>query len=265
MKKIINNFLSIFSLATRIPHPFKYEFSSERIDFWLPVIGLFSGLTLTLGYLLARAFFTQTILLVLFALLADYLFINLFHLDGLIDTADALGPVCTKEKRHEILKDPRIGTFGAFAAIMILAFKASALFFLTDQTFILHKEFIPKLFLLAAFLSPVAARFSAVLVPLLCKPAKKEGLGALSKDSKLIYAFSGFCIALIPAFIIALVYFNILVFLSLTVLVLICAFLVACMTSLIFKHLFLGYTGDSLGFAIEITSSLSFLTILAFM
>jgi len=264
MKKIMNNFLSIFSLATRIPHPFKYEFSSERIDFWLPVIGIFSGLTLTIGFLLARAFFSQTIILVLCALLTDYLFINLFHLDGLIDTADALGPVCAKEKRHEILKDPRIGTFGAFAAIMIVAFKASALFFLIDQTFILHKDLIPKLFLLAAFLSPVAARFSAVLVPLLCKPAKKEGLGALSKDSKLTFAIAGFSVSIIPAFLIALLNFNILTFISLTLLVLICAFLVACLTSLIFKHFFLGYTGDSLGFAIEITSALSFLAILAF-
>ncbi len=43
-----------------------------------------------------------------------------FHEDGLADTADALGGAYTREKLFEILKDSRVGTFGASALICSL-------------------------------------------------------------------------------------------------------------------------------------------------
>ena len=40
------------------------------------------------------------------------------HEDGLADVADALGAHTTTERRLEILKDPRVGTFGALALVL---------------------------------------------------------------------------------------------------------------------------------------------------
>lgn len=50
-----------------------------------------------------------------------------FHEDGLADTADALGGAYTRERVLEILKDSRIGAFGAAALIVALMLRASLL------------------------------------------------------------------------------------------------------------------------------------------
>ena len=50
-----------------------------------------------------------------------------FHEDGLADTADGLGGGTTIAKRLTIMKDSRIGTYGALALGLTLAIKAAAL------------------------------------------------------------------------------------------------------------------------------------------
>ena len=49
------------------------------------------------------------------------------HLDGLADTADALGGGRTRERRLEIMKDPHVGAFGVIAVSTCLLLKAAAL------------------------------------------------------------------------------------------------------------------------------------------
>ena len=50
-----------------------------------------------------------------------------FHEDGLADTADALGGASNQTKLFEILKDSRIGTFGATALVCALVLRANLL------------------------------------------------------------------------------------------------------------------------------------------
>jgi cobalamin 5'-phosphate synthase/cobalamin synthase len=54
------------------------------------------------------------------------------HLDGLADTADALG-ARSRNEALEIMRDARIGTFGAAALALDLLAKAAALAFLVNQ------------------------------------------------------------------------------------------------------------------------------------
>jgi adenosylcobinamide-GDP ribazoletransferase len=49
------------------------------------------------------------------------------HEDGLADTADGLGGGATRERALEIMKDPRIGVFGAIALILMLLLKVATL------------------------------------------------------------------------------------------------------------------------------------------
>jgi adenosylcobinamide-GDP ribazoletransferase len=49
------------------------------------------------------------------------------HLDGLADTADALGARSDRRRALEILRDSRIGGFGALALIFVIGLKAAAL------------------------------------------------------------------------------------------------------------------------------------------
>jgi adenosylcobinamide-GDP ribazoletransferase len=49
------------------------------------------------------------------------------HMDGWTDCWDALAATVPPQRRHEILKDPRLGTFGALGLFLLVAAKASAL------------------------------------------------------------------------------------------------------------------------------------------
>jgi adenosylcobinamide-GDP ribazoletransferase len=48
-----------------------------------------------------------------------------FHEDGLADTADALGGAFDRKRLFEILKDSRIGSFGAVALITVIALRSA--------------------------------------------------------------------------------------------------------------------------------------------
>lgn len=50
-----------------------------------------------------------------------------FHEDGLADTADGLGGGLTRERALEIMKDSRIGSYGAIALVLALLAKVSLL------------------------------------------------------------------------------------------------------------------------------------------
>ncbi len=56
-----------------------------------------------------------------------------FHEDGLADTADGLGGSSKRERALEIMKDSRIGSFGAIALMLALLLKAALLAALAGQ------------------------------------------------------------------------------------------------------------------------------------
>jgi adenosylcobinamide-GDP ribazoletransferase len=75
------------------------------------------------------------------------------HEDGLADTCDGLGGGATRERALEIMKDPRIGAFGAIALILMLILKIATL------------SLMPVWTAMAALLAAHAfSRFCAVVV-----------------------------------------------------------------------------------------------------
>jgi len=54
------------------------------------------------------------------------------HLDGWMDTADALGSYRSRERMLEIMKDPRVGAFGATAGTLLLLCKTTLVFSLLE-------------------------------------------------------------------------------------------------------------------------------------
>lgn len=54
-----------------------------------------------------------------------------FHEDGLADTCDGLGGAVDREKALAIMKDSRLGTYGALGLLFVLALKACALWTLS--------------------------------------------------------------------------------------------------------------------------------------
>jgi len=59
--------------------------------------------------------------------MADLGFTGMLHLDGLIDAADGLLPHLDRQRRLEVMADPRAGAFGVGAATAVLLLRWSAL------------------------------------------------------------------------------------------------------------------------------------------
>ena len=94
-----------------------------------------------------------------------------FHEDGLADCADGFWGGATRERRLEIMKDSRIGSFGGAALVLSLMLRAAALAILAERG---------DIGVACAALISVAA-FSRVcgLLPLtLLTPARADGAGA---------------------------------------------------------------------------------------
>ncbi|WP_334118921.1 adenosylcobinamide-GDP ribazoletransferase [Limnobacter sp.] len=74
-----------------------------------------------------------------------------FHEDGLADTADGLGGGMNRERALDIMKDSRVGTYGALALVLIVLLKISLLMALL--------QLAPMLAVVAVFGAHVVSRF----------------------------------------------------------------------------------------------------------
>lgn len=116
-----------WAFLTRLPggrHPEPGESLARAVP-WFPVVGVVLGGVLGLAYLgLVEVISAPTAALLVVALGA--LATGGFHEDGLADTFDALGGY-TAERRLEIMRDSRIGTFGTLALVVATGLKLVAL------------------------------------------------------------------------------------------------------------------------------------------
>lgn len=111
--KLVEAFVIAFSMYSRIPMP-RVEWKEENMQYafcFFPAVGAVLGACIFfLGKFLAGGmfgpFFSAALLTVF-----PILFTGGIHLDGFLDTADALGSCADREKKLEILKDSHAGAF----------------------------------------------------------------------------------------------------------------------------------------------------------
>ncbi|MFM8856157.1 MAG: adenosylcobinamide-GDP ribazoletransferase [Actinomycetota bacterium] len=101
---------------TRIPVRHAPDVHMGRVASLFPVIGLLIGAITAGVFALAAEILTIGSAAAL-ALVVGVLVTGAFHLDGLADSADALVGGTTPERRLEILKDSRHGTYGVAAIV----------------------------------------------------------------------------------------------------------------------------------------------------
>lgn len=89
---------------------------------YFPLVGALVGGIGALVYLLALRVFPASIA-VLLSMIATLAATGAFHEDGLADCCDAFGGGATREDVLRIMRDPRIGAFGAVALVVALALK----------------------------------------------------------------------------------------------------------------------------------------------
>ncbi len=106
----------------------------RRALVFFPVVGLVVGGLGALVWLGASALSLPPLAGAVLAVTATAMTTGAFHEDGLADTSDALGPH-SREKALEVMRDSRIGTFGAVALWAVLTMKAAALSALSPHSF----------------------------------------------------------------------------------------------------------------------------------
>ena len=207
------------------------EFARSQV--WFSLIGLFQGL------LIASAFFGLSFILpklaaTVFTVAIWVLVTGGMHLDGLGDCFDGFFAVATKERRLEIMKDPRLGTFGTLGLVFAILLKVALVGTIS----------ISNLWSLAPLvLSPVFARGCVMLLSFFAN-ARGNGLGfGLNTGTVWLYPLINF----VPAVILA-------VFLGwLGAIALLASLFVVLLVGLLALSKVGGVTGDVFGMAIEMS------------
>lgn len=120
--KLLRSMSAAFTMYSKFPAP-RVEWTADTMAWALccfPLVGAAIGLVLFLWLWLADLLGLGTALTAAGALLLPIFLSGGIHLDGLCDTADALGSHQSRERKLEILKDSHIGAFGVITCALYL-------------------------------------------------------------------------------------------------------------------------------------------------
>jgi adenosylcobinamide-GDP ribazoletransferase len=139
---------------------------------WFPLVGLLLGLAAWAAFWLGTALATP-LLGAVAAVAVLAVLTGALHLDGLADAADGLLGGSTPERRLEIMRDPRVGSFGVVAVGLVLLGDVAALAGLG-----------PRAALAALLTAAALGRLAVVVVILLLPYARPGGLGTAAAGGR---------------------------------------------------------------------------------
>ncbi|WP_025840595.1 adenosylcobinamide-GDP ribazoletransferase [Asaia platycodi] len=221
------------SLLTRLPTGWLYsahgDINLARSSWCWPLIGgaigALTGAVLVLGITLGMPAIVATG----WAIVAQLVLTGALHEDGFADCVDGLFGGNTPQKRLEIMRDSRIGSYGGLALSLVMLLRAGTMNTLAAQ----------PLHIISILMTAGAFSRLALMLPLLwLRPARADGLAHQLRH--------------LPArcLLIAML-FTAVIASSLSVLGALSLFLVACLGTLglcsVAYRLIGGYTGDVLG------------------
>ncbi len=162
--------LTAMMLLTRLPVArFAPPHDPARIArcIWaFPIVGLVVGALGSVAYEAAHWFGLPPLLAASWTVAAMLLLTGALHEDGLADTVDGFGGGATPARKLEIMRDSRIGSYGALALIACLAVRVTAMATLADPWT------VTKGLLLAA----IAGRCGMLVPVRMLNPARSDGL-----------------------------------------------------------------------------------------
>ncbi|MCW8834391.1 MAG: adenosylcobinamide-GDP ribazoletransferase [Colwellia sp.] len=254
--------LLAFSFFTRMPVKLNFEVTTKLLNSasrYFALVGVFIGACSALAFNLA-VIIVPVELAILVAMVTSVLLTGAFHEDGWADVWDGFGGGWTVENKLKIMKDSRLGTYGAAALFFILMIKYQALVALIDNTIVnkaVNNENLTVLaiFLLGHCLSRVLATSLIADLPYVSEDATakvKPLAQALSTNSYVILLMTGAGILVLTlSFSLAW---------KLVAILLITRW---CLKRWFFKQLG-GYTGDCLGAAQQLAEVVIYLSLLSF-
>ncbi|MBU4439434.1 MAG: adenosylcobinamide-GDP ribazoletransferase [Acetobacterium sp.] len=233
MRKI----LIAISFFTRIPIKLKDVSTEEFYDsmILIPVVGVFIGLILFgVSILLSFIHFIQ--LQALLMVIAYIWLTGGLHLDGFADTTDALFSARDREKMMEIMKDSRLGAFGAIGLILII---------LTN--WMTYTIILPE-YSSAILIIPVFGRVAAIMST--CFSTYAPGGGGLGKRFVEMTKLHHFII-----YLILLMVFSTLILGLPGLLTVVICLLPALLLMKNLQYKIGGMTGDTIGMTIELNQT----------
>lgn len=245
-------FFTALQFFTRLPIPRWVGFDPawlNQASRYFPLVGVVVALIAGAVYAIAFKFFPPVIAVIL-SVAAGIYATGAFHEDGFADMCDGFGGGMTQERVLEIMKDSRIGAYGAIGIFCLLLLKCAIL------------TQIPPFGVLAALLvAHPMSRLMAVSLIWRLDYARAEGKAKpLAQKMRTMEFAIAAITALLPALI--LIYLG---WLSWTMLV--SGFALALVATLWLARKFVrrigGYTGDCLGAVQQVTEVIFYLCVLA--
>ena len=127
--KLFEPLLIALSTYSAIPVP-QFDWNEKNMRYaicFFPAVGLFCGAALWLWAVIAQATGMSGVLFAAVAASLPILVTGGIHMDGYLDTVDALASHQTREKKLEIMKDPSCGAFAViYSGVYLLAYAGFA-------------------------------------------------------------------------------------------------------------------------------------------
>jgi adenosylcobinamide-GDP ribazoletransferase len=240
--------LLAISFFTRIPVRLPAEISAEQLNQssrYFAVVGLIIGIICSLIYVTSIEYLPKT-LAVLIAMAASLLITGAFHEDGWADVWDGFGGGWSVEQKLNIMKDSRLGTYGAAALFIILFLKYQSLMALASPIIALV----------------LANTLSRVVATSLIYDMSYVSLDATSKVKPLAQHLSNtsLTVLLVTGLLVSLWFLS----LSECILLFVILFIFRAILAFWFNKQLSGYTGDCLGAAQQSSEIVIYLTLLVF-
>jgi adenosylcobinamide-GDP ribazoletransferase len=242
-----------FSFLTIFPMP-KVEWTPSRLRYFplvLPLVGLIvGGLGATLFWALSYEETTNFLMLRVVSITLFYLFVTGgLHMDGLMDTCDAVFSRRDRKTRLEILSDTHVGAFAVMGCVVVLLLK-TAIFFDLITSYSPLKQVLSQLIFVSVY-----SRIGLGI--LLYLPfARQDGLARTLGETRL----RGGQFILIALYV--LLCFAFAVFFELrSVIVPLTGAVFLCLYGFYCVKTFGGITGDLLGAFVELSEVLMLLTL----
>ena len=158
-----------FMLLTRLPVRTSGAAPDMARCVWaFPVVGLVVNLAAGGVYWLGTKAGMPPLLAAVWTVAAALALTGAFHEVGLADTADGFGGGGTRERKLEIMRDSRIGSFGALALLLSVIVRVAAIAALV-------RPWVVVVWLVAA---GMLGRSFMVLPMMVVRPARADGMGA---------------------------------------------------------------------------------------
>ena len=254
MKNSWSGILLAWQFFSAVPIKKQLDMNAKSVTWmygFLPIVGLLMGSIISSGvFILSRYSEISDLLLAILIVIGMIVLTGGLHLDGWIDMSDAFFSYGEKEKRLEILDDPRTGAFGVISVFCLLVLKIGVIY---EMLLFGQLAIVPFLIFI-----PFIARMGMLLFFVTMQPAKEKGLAAYFKG---IVIQNKLAVLIGVQSILAFVFWLYIGVFSLFILVVVMLIAVVIYRNWSKKH-FGGVTGDLLGALGEGLEVVLWLTIL---